>query len=213
MKLKIIIFDMDGVLFDTKSVLEKFLLHLYPSLTLKSLKELLSGNFHEEIKKILHLKREETTEEATSRKLRYAEEKSQAPLYKGAQELLTELRTAGFILTLNTSAMNVNCLPLLERAHVTHFFAWLGTGDVSYSKVAKFQLIAEKYKVEAKDMLFVTDTLGDIREADSAGVPTVAVTWGAHDESYFSREQHDNLVTIVHTFAELRDFIKRWANL
>ena len=58
------------------------------------------------------------------------------------------------------------------------------------------------------DMLFVTDTLGDIREADIAGIPTVAVTWGAHDESYFNREPHENLLKIVSSVSELEGFIE-----
>ena len=76
--------------------------------------------------------------------------------------------------------------------------------------VDKFNLIAEKYGVENKDMIFITDTLGDIREAEIAGVPTIAVTWGAHDISYFTREQHTNLVKIVDTPEELESWIRQY---
>ena len=49
--------------------------------------------------------------------------------------------------------------------------------------------------------------LGDIKEADIAGVTTVAVTWGVHDRKYFAREEHLNVLGIVDTVAELKDFI------
>ncbi len=78
---------------------------------------------------------------------------------------------------------------------------------MSKSKVEKFRMMEEKYGVRKNDMLFITDTLGDIREADKAGVPTIAVTWGAHDTSYFHREPHENLIGVVSTVAELENFI------
>jgi phosphoglycolate phosphatase len=36
----------------------------------------------------------------------------------------------------------------------------------------------DKYGIGAEDCLFITDTLGDIKEAHHMKVPTVAVTWG-----------------------------------
>jgi phosphoglycolate phosphatase-like HAD superfamily hydrolase len=68
-------------------------------------------------------------------------------------------------------------------------------------------MIEKKYNLSNKDFLFITDTLGDIREADIANIPTVAVTWGQHDRSYFTREEHKNLIGIVDSFEQLKDFI------
>lgn len=56
-------------------------------------------------------------------------------------------------------------------------------------------------------MIFITDTLGDIRDADLANVPTVAVTWGAHNRSFFNREPHKNLVKIVDDVEELQRYL------
>jgi phosphoglycolate phosphatase-like HAD superfamily hydrolase len=54
-------------------------------------------------------------------------------------------------------------------------------------------------------MTFITDTLGDIRDADVANVPTIAVTWGAHNHSYFNREKNKNLIKIVDSVSELQE--------
>ena len=70
-----------------------------------------------------------------------------------------------------------------------------------------FKLIKEKYNVDSNDLLFVTDTSGDIREAEEAGVPTIGVTWGGHDRHYLTRGGHKNIVKIVDTVAELEGFI------
>ncbi len=76
-------------------------------------------------------------------------------------------------------------------------FDLVASAEISRNKVEKFNMIEEKYQIKKEDMLFVTDTLGDIREADRAKIPTVAVLWGSHDESYVTREPHENLKGIV----------------
>ena len=58
-------------------------------------------------------------------------------------------------------------------------------------------------------MIFVTDTLGDVLEAKTAGINTIAVTWGAHDRIYFNNDIHENLKAIVDTIEDLDVTIKR----
>lgn len=200
---------MDGVLFDSEAVAVQSLMYQYPGMTKEMQKEVLTGNFHEEIAKITILKIEETEEEKSDRQRKYAEDKAKSPMYDGIKELLTNLHKDGYTIAMNTSALDRNCIPLIEGAGITNFFDFIATAELSRSKVEKFKIIKNKYGVEESNMLFVTDTLGDIREADLAGVPTVAVTWGAHDRSYFSREPHDNLIGIVDTVSELEAFIKK----
>lgn len=201
---------MDGVLFDTTKIAQEHLFASFPGLTEEMQKELLVGNFHEEIKN-LPIKRIEEDEEAQeNRKRIYAEKKANALMYDGTREMLLSLHQDGFILGLNTSAYERNCFPLLEKAEIKKVFDFLGTAEISKSKVEKFNIIKDKYNADFKDMLFITDTLGDIREADLAGVPTVAVTWGAHNENYFNREPHVNLLKIIYSVTELEDFIKNF---
>ncbi len=210
MQKKVIIFDMDGVLFDTTAVATRHLSFAFPDITDEIQKELLTGNFHEEISKLSLKRRVETDEEKEERKVRYAKEKAESAMYDGIHELLHKLHNEGYIIALNTSAYERNCLPLLENVGITHMFDFLGTADISKSKVEKFQIIKDKYGVNQKDVIFITDTLGDLREADIAGVPTVAVTWGAHSETYFYRETHNNLLKVISSVSELEDFIANY---
>ncbi len=83
----------------------------------------------------------------------------------------------------------------------------MATAEVSKSKVEKFTMIKDRYGVDKSDMLFITDTLGDVREAYIADVSTVVVTWGAHDASYFKRENFQNLQKVVNTVNELETAI------
>jgi phosphoglycolate phosphatase len=208
MKRKILVFDLDGVLFDTLAIVEQAMIDSYPGLTKEMSRELLCGNYYEETEKLTIPKKSETEEEAAERKLLFSKKKAEALAYPGAKGLLEKLYREGYMLVLNTSAYERNCLPLLERADMAKLFDYLATAEVSKSKVEKFKVIQEKYEVNAEDTLFVTDTLGDLREADIAGVPTIAVTWGVHNRSYFTREEHPNLIAIVDSFDELMKVVQ-----
>ncbi len=207
MKGKIIIFDMDGVLFDTIPYAEKSTRDGHPGMTSQMYKELHSGNYHEEIEKYLHLKKRETEEEKEARCLEYSTKKMNSSLFVGIEALLQELHAQNYTLVLNTNAFERNCLPLLERTGLKSLFDFIATAEVSKSKVEKFMLIEKKYGVSKSDMIFITDALGDVRESNAAGVPVVAVTWGVHDRRFFNREKYPHLVGIVDTVEELRDFL------
>jgi phosphoglycolate phosphatase len=211
MKNKIIVFDLDGVLFDSTEHVIDFFLKWFPTLTREIVHEMWTSNFDEELSKfrIDNKPVEETDEEKHERNRLYSENKSKLPVHEGMRELLETLYSNGYTLVINTAALEKNCLPLLEKADILRMFDFVATKKLSASKTEKFRLIAEKYKVAPEEMIFITDTLGDIRDADLANVPTVAVTWGAHSHSFFNREPHKNLVKVVDGVQELQKYLMR----
>jgi phosphoglycolate phosphatase-like HAD superfamily hydrolase len=58
-----------------------------------------------------------------------------------------------------------------------------------------------------KSHLFITDTLGDLKEAAKVGLPAIAVSWGVHSPD---RLGQGNALMIVHTVEELRGALDRW---
>lgn len=203
---------MDGVIFDTPETAAQYMFEQYPTLTREVQKEFLCGNIHEEMEKFIATiePTNETEEEKELRRKKYVENKMKCPMYPGIHELLISLSKKGYILTMNTSATDRNCIPLLENVGIKDLFDFIGTKEVSPNKSEKFDIIQKKYESRKDDMIFITDTLGDLKEAYKSEIPTIAVTWGAHDESYFKRGTYGNLIAIVHSTEELEDFIENF---
>lgn len=200
----VIVFDMDGVLFDSIDLAWRHFLARHPGVTKEMFREVHLGNYHTEIQKLAHRVPPRTEEERKIQSASYTEEKSRTPLFEGMKELLEALHADGIVLTVNTNAFERNCVPLLEYNGIRTLFDFIASAEVSKSKVEKFKIIEDRYAVSNDRLLFITDALGDVRDADEAHVPTIAVTWGVHDESYFAREPHENLRKVVHSVSELK---------
>ena len=75
----------------------------------------------------------------------------------------------------------------LRNNDLEHIFEEVLGLETDKSKVRKFKLLFEKHGFSNRDCLFVTDTLGDIREAHQVGVETIAVDFGFHDRARLSK--------------------------
>lgn len=208
MAYKVIIFDMDGVLFDSVKLVIEYFEKLHPGVPPGTHEKLSMGNIHEGLKTVASYKAQRTDEETVAFREEYLTKKAQITMYDGMKKLVHDLHEAGYILNLNTSATLTNCLPSLDGENITALFDFIATKDISPSKAEKFRIIQEKYSVETNEMIFITDTLGDVREAEEVGVPTIAVTWGEHTRSYFTQDTYQTLLGIVDTVPELRALIE-----
>jgi len=206
---KLIIFDFDGVIVDTGEMANEYLLTKYPTMTRELMQEVLAGNFHEEMAKVklVHQSAAKTPEEAAAMSAAYTEKKMNAELFDGIHDLLKRLHEKGYTMAINTSALEKNATPILERLGILPFFDFVATSEVSKSKVEKFRVIEEKCGVPNDRTVFVTDTLGDEREAKVAGVRTIGVTWGAHDRSFLTRDENPLLAGVVDTIGELETLV------
>jgi phosphoglycolate phosphatase-like HAD superfamily hydrolase len=68
----------------------------------------------------------------------------------------------------------------LEKHSLSQYFVQIMGNDVHKSKVEKIRMVFEKYNITSQDCVFITDTLGDMREGAEMNVGAIGVTWGFH---------------------------------
>jgi len=106
------------------------------------------------------------------------------------------------IITSNMYAVVARCLQNTGM-NESIFHTILGK-EAHHSKVEKLMQISQKRKLPTRQIIFVTDSLGDLQEGRMAGVTCVGVTWGIHDREILSVGKPHS---IVHSWDELYNFI------
>lgn len=64
------------------------------------------------------------------------------------------------------------------------------------SKSSKLQSLINDFNIDVKTSLFITDTLGDLREISKFGILKIAVLYGFHDKETLQRWSPDSFVRI-----------------
>jgi phosphoglycolate phosphatase-like HAD superfamily hydrolase len=70
------------------------------------------------------------------------------------------------------------------------------------SKIDKFKMLLSKHGLQDTECVFVTDTLGDILEANKVGLRTIAVDFGFHDRERLAQGRPWKIIS---DFRELFD--------
>lgn len=177
---KIIIFDFDGVIINTFKFCHRIISKIEKDVvTPEQYKSRFDGNIFGHLKKIkndAHFIPKENDPFFS----RYEPQLMKGSLQMGISEIVKQL-SQEYILVINSSTMGSIIEKFLESNHLRSYFRDVNGPEVSMSKVEKFNKVLKKYKVASNDCLFVTDTLGDLREAAEVAIPSIAVTWGYHE--------------------------------
>jgi len=68
----------------------------------------------------------------------------------------------------------------LDKYNISRYFEKIYGADIDVNKSSKIRMVFADFNVVPVDCLFITDTLGDMREAKKTGVKSIAVIWGFH---------------------------------
>lgn len=111
----------------------------------------------------------------------YAARSDEVPLFTGMREVIETLADR-YVLTI-VSSTRTDILEAFLRVHdLRSHFAGLYGSTEGFSKTKKLQRVLNEQEMDVEQAVFVTDTLGDVREASGVRVPTIVVTWGYHGE-------------------------------
>ena len=171
---KIIVFDFDGVFVDDfdfhKDHIEDF---LGVKISDKAFYEIHSGNVYEDDKKGLELGSFDVKKYCK----KIHNELIQLPIVDGMDKVVLETQKMGksFIVS---SGCEENIKSFFENKNICKNLCTIYGVETHPSKEKKFEKIIAETKADKRNVLFITDTLGDIIEANTIGIASIAVTWG-----------------------------------
>lgn len=194
--IKAIIFDFDGVIHDTLDVAYKIAKEVHPGMTMTEYKDMFDGNVYSHIKstgassiKFLEIQTE-----------RYKFLKIEREIKKELEQLKEKYEL--HIISSNSEKILNR---YFENNDITHIFNEVLGVETHKSKHEKFLMLLKKHNLKKEESIFVTDTLGDIIEANKVGIKTIAVDFGFHERH---RLEKGNPAMIMSHFKELKTAIK-----
>lgn len=84
------------------------------------------------------------------------------------------------VLLIISSTISPSIRRFLAKFRLARYFNKIYGNEIQTSKVKKFRLALREFKARPDDCVFITDTLGDIKEAKKTGIKSLAVAWGYH---------------------------------
>ncbi len=128
-------------------------------------------------------------------------------LFDGALVLLDALRASKARLAIATGKSRAGLGRALKQSGLEGHFEAVRCADQTHPKPhpAMLEELAEELDAERPRMLMIGDTTHDMQMAASAGVPAVAVSYGAHARVELERSTP---LAVVDSMAELGDWLR-----
>lgn len=103
-------------------------------------------------------------------------------LFSGVTDGLTVLQSRGYLMGIATGKSRRGLERALDQVGVRQFFAASRCADEGFSKPhpGMLQAVMDELAVRPEDTLMIGDTTHDLAMATNAGVPALAVAYGAH---------------------------------
>lgn len=192
---EMVLFDFDGVIVDSMQmnldILEKILGRAFDA---DEYRQLFTGNVYEklkaEFKELLEGDIQQSFfNEYTKRLLEIAPFSDIDAMLEAA----ARSRKAYIV----TSSLEDTVADYLERHQLAEYFDGIFGMETHTSKVVKFRHLLDKGSMQTDQAVFITDTIGDVLEADEVGIDSIAVTWGFHPKDWIADSPHHTLVESV----------------
>jgi len=194
--MKAVIFDFDGVIHDTFDLAYKINTEVLGyKLSKEKYRDFFNGNIYD---------RPEINEEGAKT---FFEKQNEAFEYLRIEEsmkIFLKSLSEKYLLFIITSNQEKTLDTYFRNNNFLNIFTQIMGMETNYSKVEKFKIFFEKYKLKKEECVFVTDTLGDILEANKVGVKTIAVDFGFHERE---RLKKGNPYKIVSSLDEIEKII------
>jgi len=109
-----------------------------------------------------------------------------------------------------SSGHNQHIIDFLKNNEVWTLFKRALFFEDAKLKVDKFKMLENEFGISPEDTVFVTDTIGDVREAREVGYKNlIGITTGHHDEEILKTDDNEKNgeVKVIHSFDKIKDLL------
>ncbi len=198
---KLVIFDFDGVLANTVDFCFDIHKKDNPNFTLEKLQQICTGNFVDNMNYENDSKNHKIPVDFYEQ---YEKEISKININEILHKMILGLEK-DYILSIVSSTTTKYINNFLEKEKIRNYFFDILGADVHSNKTIKINSLLEKYNLKSSGAVFVTDSLGDIKEGNICGVQSIGVTWGIHPIETLEK---GNPIAIINDPRELFECIK-----
>lgn len=204
MATKLVIFDFDGVLTDSYDVCIKVSRHFNPNLSDSDYKVLFTGNIYQALEEGKSANLTVKTVDNDLYFELYEPLILEVPPREGFKQIIQDIYNKGIKIAFISSCYNKPLKKYLLKYGFSEYIAEVLGGDIEKSKVKKFNRIFSDLNITPQESIFITDTLGDLNEAENVGLPSIGVTFGFHNRELIEKGKS---ISIADSIPELQEQI------
>ena len=185
-KNKIIMFDFDGVIVNTLEMGLTINREYFGNVEYSEIQDWAEGNVYS--KKL-------RDEVGNGSEVYYFEQYSKrvtelVPI-DGIEDILKELIKQGFKIIIVSSADEKAIENYLKTHNLNEYITKIMARKTHPSKVEKFKMVFEEFKIKPSETLLITDSVGDVKEAHEVNMKAIGVLWGLHERERLERNGVD----------------------
>jgi phosphoglycolate phosphatase len=195
---KIIVFDFDGVIIDNYELHYQMCRVGIKDLSREEHRGLFDGN--------IHVEREKLKDRNTGYDIK--KEFNEARRFMVVDDLIKrelERFACEYKLGIISSGREGGINDFLKRNGMEGLFSFVYGFESGVSKVEKFEKVFREFGVSSEDCVFVTDSVGDVKEGLEVGVKCVGVDFGYHEKERF---EGSGVYRMVSSFGEIGDVVE-----
>jgi HAD superfamily hydrolase (TIGR01549 family) len=194
---KTIVFDFDGTLADTFTILLEITNELshefgYAQVSAKQVAQL-EGLSAREILKVAGISVWQIPFLLRRFKLAFRHKTDEVQLFPDIANMLQTLKYAGYKLGIVSSNSVDNIYTVLHQHQVDHLFSFVRSSSL-FGKSRAIAAALRAHHVHWTEAIYVGDEVRDIDAARRSKIPVIAVTWGFNQASTLTQKQPDYVV-------------------